>query len=112
MNPDGSFGYTPDAGFSGTDSFMYRLVGTEVEGTPDPADGQFVSDPAMVVVQVESTMCSEADLNGDGMLDFFDLSAFLQALQAMDPSADFSGDGEFDFFDVSSFLTVFGMGCP
>ncbi len=112
MNPDGSFGYTPDAGFSGTDSFMYRLVGTVVEGTPDPADGQFVSDPAMVVVQVESTMCSEADLNGDGMLDFFDLSAFLQALQAMDPSADFSGDGEFDFFDVSSFLTVFGMGCP
>jgi reprolysin-like metallo-peptidase family M12B len=53
-----------------------------------------------------------ADLNGDGMLDFFDLSTFLSAFSAQDPSADFNGDGLFDFFDVSTFLNLFSAGCP
>ncbi len=53
-----------------------------------------------------------ADLNGDGMLNFFDVSAFLSAYNAMDPIADFSGDGMFNFFDVSAFLTAFNAGCP
>lgn len=53
-----------------------------------------------------------ADLNGDGMLNFFDVSAFLTAFNAMDPSADLNNDGSFDFFDVSVFLTAYAMGCP
>ena len=53
-----------------------------------------------------------ADLNGDGDLNFFDVSAFLSAFSAMDPIADFTGDGEFNFFDVSDFLSAFSVGCP
>lgn len=53
-----------------------------------------------------------ADLNGDGVLDFFDVSAFLVAFNAMDPIADFNNDGFFDFFDVSSFLISYQAGCP
>ncbi len=53
-----------------------------------------------------------ADLTGDGELDFFDVSDFLDAFGAQDPIADFTGDGEFDFFDVSDFLDAFGAGCP
>ncbi|MFG0315061.1 MAG: GC-type dockerin domain-anchored protein [Phycisphaerales bacterium] len=53
-----------------------------------------------------------ADLNGDGMLNFFDVSAFLTAYNAMDPVADFNGDGMYNFFDVSAFLTVYNAGCP
>lgn len=53
-----------------------------------------------------------ADLTGDGVLDFFDVSAFLTALGSKDPIADFTGDGQLDFFDVSAFLTAFGDGCP
>lgn len=53
-----------------------------------------------------------ADLSGDGVLDFFDVSAFLGAYNAMDPAADFTGDGSFDFFDVSAFLNAFNAGCP
>lgn len=52
------------------------------------------------------------DLNGDGDLNFFDVSAFLSAFGASDPDADFTGDGEFNFFDVSAFLTAFSAGCP
>jgi hypothetical protein len=54
----------------------------------------------------------EADLTGDGSLDFFDVSAFLNAFNAQDPIADFTGDGMFDFFDVSAFLNAYNAGCP
>jgi hypothetical protein len=46
------------------------------------------------------------------MLDFFDVSAFLNAYNAQDPIADFTDDGEFNFFDVSAFLNAFNAGCP
>jgi len=52
------------------------------------------------------------DLNGDGDLNFFDVSAFLAAFAANDPTADFNNDGFFNFFDVSAFLTAFAAGCP
>lgn len=53
-----------------------------------------------------------ADFTGDGVLDFFDVSAFLNAYNAMDPGADLTGDGMYDFFDVSAFLNAYGAGCP
>lgn len=53
-----------------------------------------------------------ADLNGDGELDFFDVSAFLSLFGDGDLAADFNGDGELDFFDVSAFLAAFDAGCP
>lgn len=62
------------------------------------------------VIQVQNPC--PADLSGDGMLDFFDVSAFLTAFSSMDPVADFNNDGAFDFFDVSVFLSEFAAGCP
>jgi len=56
--------------------------------------------------------CSPADLTGDGILNFFDVSFFIGAFAVGDPLADFTGDGEFNFFDVSAFIVVFSEGCP
>ena len=53
-----------------------------------------------------------ADLTGDGMLNFFDVSAFLGAFGDGSLDADFNGDGMLNFFDVSAFLSAFGAGCP
>ncbi len=53
-----------------------------------------------------------ADLTGDNTLNFFDVSAFLQAFAAGDPIADFTNDGIYNFFDVSAFLGAFAAGCP
>jgi hypothetical protein len=53
-----------------------------------------------------------ADLTEDGQLDFFDISAFLNAFNVQDPLADFNADGQFDFFDVSAFLNAYLNGCP
>jgi len=52
-----------------------------------------------------------ADLTQDGILNFFDVSAFLQLFSVMDPKADFNSDGGFDFFDVSAFLQSFNNAC-
>lgn len=65
-------------------------------------------------VQVSTTpinLC-DVDINCDGNIDFFDISAFLQAYAAQDPIADFTNDGEFDFFDISAFLAQYTQGCP
>lgn len=57
--------------------------------------------------------CNPADLVVPyGVLDFFDIIAFLDAFSAHDPVADFTNDGEFNFFDVAAFLDVFSAGCP
>jgi hypothetical protein len=70
--------------------------------------------PVMVMDEggIDITLPCPADLTGDGMLNFFDVSAFLSAYNAMDPAADFTGDGMFNFFDVSGFLSAFNAGCP
>jgi len=53
----------------------------------------------------------DADLTGDGSLDFFYISVFLTLFGIQDATADFNGDGAWDFFDVSAFLTAFAAGC-
>ncbi|MDF1808211.1 MAG: GC-type dockerin domain-anchored protein [Phycisphaerales bacterium] len=53
-----------------------------------------------------------ADINGDGVLNFFDISSFLTAFNNQNPVADFNNDGLFNFFDISAFLTAFSAGCP
>ncbi|MCA9303304.1 MAG: hypothetical protein KC996_04205 [Phycisphaerales bacterium] len=59
-----------------------------------------------------NTVTCAADFTGDGTLDIFDVFAFLDAFNAMDPSADFVVDGIFDVFDVFAFLDAFNAGCP
>ncbi|MGV6815018.1 MAG: GC-type dockerin domain-anchored protein [Phycisphaerales bacterium] len=73
-------------------------------------------DPSVSVtaanIPVPSAGICPADLDGDGVLTFFDISAFLNAFNAQDPIADFDGDGSFTFFDVSGFLNAYNAGCP
>lgn len=58
--------------------------------------------------------CNEADIAVPfGVLNFFDVSAFLGAFAVQDPAADLALPiGEFNFFDVSAFLSAYGAGCP
>jgi len=65
----------------------------------------------ITITRTSSQPCI-ADLTGDGELDFFDVSDFLDAFGAGNPIADFDDNGEYDFFDVSAFLDAFAEGCP
>lgn len=52
------------------------------------------------------------DLDDNGLLNFFDIAAFVVLFQTQDPRADFNADGLFNFFDFSEYLTAFNAGCP
>ena len=111
VSADGSFNYTPDPGFQGTDSFTYRLV-AEVGDPNNPiGDPNVYSAPATVVVRVAPAACP-ADFNSDGLLNFFDVASFVGAFQTQDPRADFNNDGLLNFFDFSAFINAFNAGCP
>lgn len=106
--------YTIDAGgTSSTSGGSFDLAGTV--GQPDAGQemtgGQFSLTGGFWAGVNNAPLCP-ADLTGDGILNFFDVSAFLTAFNMMDPSADFSPDGVFNFFDVSVFLQEFAAGCP
>jgi serine-type D-Ala-D-Ala carboxypeptidase/endopeptidase len=55
-----------------------------------------------------------ADLVGQpGILNFFDLAAYLARFNARDPRADLAPPaGIFNFFDLASYLDLYNTGCP
>lgn len=75
------------------------------DGTNDLDFGTIAGDQFLNLSNPAGPTCAP-DLNGDGALDFFDVSFFLSN------SVDYNGDTTFDFFDVSQFLQEFGLGCP
>ncbi len=107
---------------SGTTTLMFEQLGTASTnwGGINIADDGTTQRIVISAIEADRVYvfsitppCSPADLAGPfGELNFFDVSAFLSAFNAMDPAADFNGDGMFDFFDVSGFLSAFNAGCP
>lgn len=75
------------------------------------SDGNESFDESDLSFTITGSACI-ADFTGDGLLNFFDVSAFLNAFGSMDPIADLTDDGSFDFFDISVFLNAFSAGCP
>jgi hypothetical protein len=63
---------------------------------------------------VELTPECTADLaESFGVLNFFDLSAYLALFNAQDPAADLAGPaGVFNFFDVAAYIAAYNAGCP
>ncbi|MDF1810413.1 MAG: GC-type dockerin domain-anchored protein [Phycisphaerales bacterium] len=108
---DGSFEYSPNPGYEGIDSFNYRLVAQVGDPDNPVGDPDVLSTPAAVVLRVTAQTCP-IDYDNNGTLNFFDVSAFLNAFSTQDPIADLTNDGIFNFFDISSFLTQFSNGCP
>jgi len=71
-----------------------------------------VDGGSVTMVVLDDCSGCPADFTGDDSLDIFDVFAFLDAFNAMDPAADFTGDGLYDIFDVFAFLDAFNGGCP
>lgn len=127
--PDGQGGWTvvadPAPNAQGTEDAIdvYRR---DDQGAPvyfETIGGQFSCDAgqtgmyAQIALSLfgETAAACTADLNGDSLINFFDLSLFIQWFNAADPRADVfpaGGDGVFNFFDVSAYLALFNAGCP
>jgi len=108
----------PNSPSAGTQSWMYYNPKPNLEDLNSSPYIRRMADTAFVgawmiraLGEPAVTTCA-VDYTGDGALDFFDVSAFLDLFAAQDPSADLTDDGAFDFFDVSDFLDQFGAGCP
>lgn len=94
-----------------TDYGTWFRTMTTVQGEVWTA-GQSNGLSAGITQRLGDCVSCPADLNDDGVLDFFDVSAFLDAFNRSDPIADFTRDGLLDFFDTSAFLSAYNAGCP
>lgn len=89
--------------------FEFSLAGGETIGTGEliirvgSGDDRVRLMPEFGVFVLENI----ADFTADGVLNFFDVSAFLVAYFTNNPDADLDGDGAFTFLDVSAFLSAF-----
>lgn len=57
-----------------------------------------------------ATAFCPADVNRDGIVDFFDYLDFVAEFSASTPAADFNSDGTIDFFDYLDFVAAFSAG--
>jgi len=110
----------------GYGTLIYPIADPSLEGqtfymqwlVSDPNAGDGLARSQVAAVTPFCTMTSAcapscpADLDGNGQLDFFDVSAFVTAHGNQDPAADIDGNGELNFFDVSAFVSAFADGCP
>lgn len=95
-------------------SYMAQIATVGFDGRLDVHSGFPGSNTRSVLngMQVIKLRPCRPDFTRDGVLNFFDLAAFLSAFSAGYPIADFINDGVFDFFDVAEFLAQFAQGCP
>jgi hypothetical protein len=120
-----SFTYTPDAGFLGTDSFIYALddgnhvsYGTVTVKVIHDQDGDAVPDEIDNCILVPNpdqrdtdgdgygNLC-DGDLNNDGIVNFRDVALFRQRFGTSDPDADFDGSGFVNFGDLAILRQLF-----
>ena len=114
LKNDGHAGFAEKEHYSGI-GFIgnggFRMGDIDASGSPDIVAAN--NNGFLVYLdQCSDRAPCPADINGDGQLTFFDVSAFLQAYGDADPDADFNGDGMFNFFDVTAFIVSFNAGCP
>lgn len=78
----------------------------------DATDIWYIDDVAVTEEFITEPPSCPQDIDGNGLLNFFDISSFLSLYNAQDPAADWDGNGLFNFFDISSYLASYNAGCP
>lgn len=101
LEGDGSFSYTPEAGFVGVDQFQYTLVA-----------GGMRSLPATVTLRVEESTCGfHAYLNADGVVDLADLALLVGEFGSVESSpADVDCDGRVGLLDLMKLQNELSQG--
>jgi len=111
----GSYGQlNVDIGSLGLDGDAHEIRVVVIDETPWVRKQQirdnFLTEER--VFSVAALAGCQADINGDGDLNFLDVSEFLSLFGDGDLGVDFVDDGLLNFFDVSEFLALYGAGCP
>ncbi len=94
---------------------MYQSLafegGMAVLGIPNYSDFSSTVGPGGVFIFDVNEVTCQMDFNGDRVVNFFDVSAFLIAFTNEDMEADLNSDGMHNFFDLSIFLIGYIEGC-
>lgn len=99
------------ASFASSDATLTAGWATDAPFSGPVLDGRVFNGSLGFEVLPAPEEC-RADINADGALNFFDVSAFAGLFGAQAAAADFNQDGAFNFFDFSAFLNAFNAGCP
>jgi hypothetical protein len=98
----------------GNNANRVRIADFNNDGAPDAAAIFAASNNLYVYLNT----CPGAPCIPDfappfGTLNFFDISAYIAAFNAMDPAADLAPPtGVFNFFDLAEFINLYNAGCP
>lgn len=114
-NSDGVWNETISFAPSSTNEY-YERFGSSISLSGDHiivgfyyADDMINSQPFALDLYCDTTCY--ADLQENGILDFYDFSIFRNAFISNDPLADFYADGEIDLFDLFAYMIAFNRGC-
>lgn len=98
--------------FAGTQGEVSTTVEFSGSFPLDGGVGTVVVNGSATVVAVGTLRTCPADYAEPmGVLNFFDISAFVNQYLVHDPAADFAVDGVFNFFDIQGFVNAFNSGC-
>tara|TARA_R110000782_G_scaffold19101_4_gene52007 strand:- start:22018 stop:23574 length:1557 start_codon:yes stop_codon:yes gene_type:complete len=80
---------------------------------PDPSQAGLAATPGDPVRRFVCRLCP-ADLAPPfGVLNFFDIAAYIALYNAMDPAADLAPPfGVWNFFDIAEYIAQYNAGCP
>ncbi len=80
---------------------------------PQPADNRLAFRAVYTPTQIRIGVFCTADVNADGLLNFFDISRFIADYNAGNPAADIAAPiGVLNFFDIAAFIARYNSGCP
>jgi hypothetical protein len=120
VGTDAVYRVNPDTGEASVVFSGFGMTGTNWGGLNLYDDGttQRVAvsstDTGRITVFSITPPCSDADVAGPfGVLNFFDVSAFVGLFNAQDDAADLAAPfGVWNFFDVSAYIALYNAGCP
>ncbi len=115
LNSDGSFTYTPDSGFVGTDTFTYHandgtansnIVNVNIDVTndaPTAVDDSYVTDKNVVLnIPAPGVITNDTDPNGDPLSAFLDVGP-VNGLVTLNADGSFSYTPNPDYVGLDSF---------
>ncbi|MFK7758854.1 MAG: GC-type dockerin domain-anchored protein [Phycisphaerales bacterium] len=104
----------PDSHTAGNRSWLFYHDGPNLADVGASLFVLRMSDSPFIgawMIRGDGVSLCRADLNQDGVLNFFDVSTFLNVFSSGNSCADLNSDSSLNFLDVSEFLSQFGQGC-
>ncbi len=105
---------TIDGGGGSSSGGTYTIEGTigQHDAAPPSSGGAYTLAGGYWPGVGITAGCNPADLDGNGVLNFDDIDAFVNGFLGGDLIADLDGNGVLNFDDIDAFVNNFLAGCP